>query len=369
MSIRSTLSSSLFGLSLVLQLISVSAFAQVGDKEKREKEVERQQKIELKTYVLVDEIAGAAPGLKLPENRSFILAATADLLWEHDETRARNLFWDALNTLNLMNVKSEVAREEKPSAEKEQQNLRQYFAVFALRQPLLQRVARRDPQLALDMLRSSRQAPQDFPAEWVREGFTYQLIPLLQKLNQKDAAMATRFAGEIINKLRGRNIATDLPGSSIAVSLLTFSRTPTEQTTIKLSILRATGNQQLKLDEEQRRELVELITNAALTESGNANLLYALSEILPEIKEFAPERLALVQKKLAAFNQTLTKEQRLSDEYNSLTRNGTPEELFKLAASAPDNDREWMQREAVAMAVMKGRADSLREFINSEIPD
>jgi hypothetical protein len=405
MSIKSTLSSSLFGLSLMLLLIPVSSLAQVSDQEKQEKEVERKQQIELKTYVMVDEIAGAAPGLKLAENRSFILAATADLLWEHDETRARNLFWDALNTLNLMNSRSEAAREEKPSAEKEQQNLRQYFAVFALRQPLLQRVARRDPQLALDMLRSSRQAPQDFPAEWVRDGFTlpddrvleqqiatevaardpqkalqlaresltkgfsFQLIPLLQKLNQKDAALATRFAGEIINKLRGRNIATDLPGSSLAVSLLTFSRTPTEQTTIKLSILRATGNQQLTLDEEQRRELVELITNAALTESGNANLLYALSEILPEIKEFAPERLALVQKKLAAFNQTLTKEQRLSDEYNSLTRNGTPEEMFKLAASAPDNDREWMQREAVAMAATKGRADSLREFINTEIVD
>jgi len=403
MSIRSTLSRSLFGLSLMLLLPSLSAFAQVSDKEKLEKEVERKQQIELKTYVLVDEIAGAAPGLKLPENRSFILAATADLLWEHDEPRARNLFWDALNTLNLMNSRSEVVREEKPSAEKEQQNLRQYFAVFALRQPLLQRVARRDPQLALDMLRSSRQTPQDFPAEWVRDGFTlpddrvleqqiatevaardpqkalqlaresltkgfsYQLIPLLQKLNQKDAAMATRFAGEIINKLRGRNIATDLPGSSIAVSLLTFSRTSTKETPGTFST--SPWDQRVKLDEEQRRELVELITNAALTESGNANLLYDLTEILPEIKEFAPERLPLVQKKLAAFNQTLPREQRLSDEYNSLVRNGTPEEMLKLAAKAPENQRVWMQQQAVTVAAMKGRADSLREFINTEIPD
>jgi tetratricopeptide (TPR) repeat protein len=128
-------------------------------------------------------------------------------------------------------------------------------------------------------------------------------------------------------------------------------------------------NQRLTLAEEQRRELVELITNAALAESGNANLLYALSEILPEIKEFAPERVALVQKKLAAFNQTLTKEQRISDTYNSLTRNGTPEELLKLAETASDNDRDWMQHQAIVMATMKGRADSLREFINTEISD
>jgi tetratricopeptide (TPR) repeat protein len=225
-----------------------------------------------------------------------------------------------------------------------------------LEQQIATEVAARDPQKALQLARES-----------LTKGFSYQLIPLLQKLNQKDAAMATRFAGEIINKLRGRNIATDLPGSSIAVSLLTFSRTPTKETPGTFST--SPWDQRVKLDEEQRRELVELITNAALTESGNANLLYDLTEILPEIKEFAPERLPLVQKKLAAFNQTLPREQRLSDEYNSLVRNGTPEEMLKLAAKAPENQRVWMQQQAVTVAAMKGRADSLREFINTEIPD
>lgn len=382
---------------MLLLPLSASSFAQVSDKEK---EAERKQQIERKTYVLVDEIAGAAPGLKLPENRSFIFAAAADLLWEHDEPRARNLLWDALNTLNLMNSGSQVTKGEKPSEKERQQNFTQYFALFRLRQELLQRVARHDPQLALDMLRSSRQPPLE-PLAWMRDGFappddrsleqqiateaaardpqkalqlareslakgfSFQLIPLLFRLNQKNAEMGTKFAGEVISKLRGRNLATDLQGSSIAVSLLTFSRIPTEPTLTKSSLT----NQRLTLAEEQRRELVELITNAALAESGNANLLYALSGILPEIKEFAPERVALVQKKLAAFNQTLTKEQRISDEYNSLIRNGTPEELLKLADTASDNDRRWMQQQAVVMVAMRGRADSFREFINTEISD
>ena len=399
MNTRSTISRLLLGLLLLLPL-SASPLAQVSDKEKQEKEAERKQQIERKTYVLVEEIAGAAPGLKLPENRSYILAAAADLLWEHNEPHARNLFWDALNTLNLMNSGSQVTKGAKPSEKERQQNFTQYFALFRLRQELLQRVARHEPQLALDMLRSSRQAPLE-PVAWMRDGFvppddrsleqqiateaaardpqkalqlareslakgfSYQLIPLLLRLNQKNAEMGTKFGGEVISKLRGRNLATDLQGSSIAVSLLTFSRIPTGPTLTKPSA----AVQTLTLAEEQRRELVELITNAALTESGNANLLYALSGILPEIKEFAPERVALVQKKLAAFNQTLTKEQRISDEYNSLTRNGTPEELLKLADTVSDNDRGWMQQQAVVMAAMKGRADSFREFINTEISD
>src|SRR6185369_10326100 len=114
MSIRSTISKLLLGLLLLLPL-PASSLAQVSDKEKLEKEAERQQQIERKTYELVDEIAGAAPGLKLAENRSFILAAAADLLWEHDEPRARNLFWDALNTLNLLNSSSQVTNGAKPS--------------------------------------------------------------------------------------------------------------------------------------------------------------------------------------------------------------------------------------------------------------
>jgi len=167
---KTAFSASIFWFALLL--ISLSAFAQESDKEKREKEAERKQQIERKTYVLVDEIAGAAPGLKLPENRSFILAAAADLLWEHDEPRARNLFWDALNILNLMNSSLQVAKGEKPSAKEKEQNFSQYFAVFTLRQQLLQRVARRDPQLALDMLRSSRQAMLEPRADWVRDGFS-----------------------------------------------------------------------------------------------------------------------------------------------------------------------------------------------------
>jgi hypothetical protein len=396
----------LFCLSLLLTL---PATAQVSEKEKQEKEAERKQQLERKTYVLVDELAGAAHGLKLPENRLFVLAAAADLLWAHNEPRARNLLWDALNTLNLMNAavtgksSSPVTREAKPSAKEKAQLMSQYFAVFSLRQQLLQRVARHDPQLALDMLRSSRQVPLEAPPEWMREGFSlpddrlleqqiatqvaardpqkalqlaresltkgfsYQLIGLLARLNQKDPEMGTKFAGELIDKLRGRNLATDLPGSSLAVSLLNFSRTPTAEPAARLS--NSSGFQRLKLDEEQRRELVELITNAALSQSGNSNLLYSLADLLPEIKEFAPERVALVEKKLAAFSQTLTKEQKISEELNSLTRNGTPEEVLKLSSAASENEREWMQQNAVVMAVSRGQADSLREFINTQIPD
>ena len=401
-------SRSLFCLSLLF-LMSISVAAQVSEQEKKEKEAERKQQLERKTYALVDEIAGGALSLKLPENRSYFLAGAADLLWEHDEPRARSLFWDALNTLNLMNpsltggANLPGAKSAKLSAKEKEQALNEYFALFGQRQELLRRVARRDPQLALDMMRSSHRVPVAAPVEWIRggyllpddslleqeiateaaardpqkslqlardslaKGFSFQLFGLLLILNQQSADVGTKFAGDIIDKLRGRNIATDAPGSSIAISLLTFSRPSAEEPAVKLSPPSAA--RRLKLNEEQRRQLVDLITNAALTESANGNLLFDLTEIMPEIKDFAPEREVLLQKKLATFNQTLNKEQKSSQKYNLLVQNGTPEEMLKFAGTAAEADREWMQRQAISMAVERGRADSLREFVKTEIDD
>src|SRR5258708_2287956 len=77
--------------------------AQDGEKDKAQKQIEKRQELERKTLAMLDEVANQALSLRLPENRSLVLAAAADLLWTHDEKRARNLFWDALNNLTSTN--------------------------------------------------------------------------------------------------------------------------------------------------------------------------------------------------------------------------------------------------------------------------
>jgi hypothetical protein len=140
---------------LGLLLLFASAFAQVDDKGNAKKEAERKQELKRKAYGLVDEIATGALGLKLPENRSFVLAEAADLLWEHDEKRARNLFWDANNVLTLM---SDPATNDADAKKKSHSS---FLVTFSLRRELLRKAARRDPQLALDLLRSLQQPPPE----------------------------------------------------------------------------------------------------------------------------------------------------------------------------------------------------------------
>jgi glucose/arabinose dehydrogenase len=124
----------------------------------KEKEAEQRQELEKKTRALLHDVASAAWSLKLPENRIFVMTSTADLLWALDEKRARNLYWEAINSINLLAPTVRRSDENLPKAER-LKDLQAYTLVFGLRRNILRQVAQRDPQLALEMLRATRQVP------------------------------------------------------------------------------------------------------------------------------------------------------------------------------------------------------------------
>ena len=126
---------------------------------------------------------------------------------------------------------------------------------------------------------------------------------------------------------------------------------------------------QLKLSDDQRRELVETLTDAALSVSVRADLLSSLAGAMPDIELFAPDRVAKLKAKMADIDRSLNRDQRDSKIYDSLFESGTPEEMIKAAVKVGDDTRELLYREAIMKAVMTGKADALREFINNQIDD
>ena len=390
-----------------LLLVSSTVLAQVDtraaplgpdDKEKAQKEAERRQELERKTFGLLDEIISGAWSLKLPENRSFVLMTAADLLWTHDEKRARNLFWEALNNLTSPTNPAGNDSNTKSPANDKAQSLNQYYVTFRARREFLNKVARRDPQLALDMLRATRLTPPKevgakFPLpdegdleqeiageaaardpkralqiarESLAKGLTFQLLVLLYELNRQNPETASEFAGDLIDKIQTSNVATDVYAFRLSVELLRFARIPQG---VPAGNAEAPESNRLRLNEDQKRELVEILTNAALSVSANANLLAAVSEVMPEVEQFAPDRVARIKAKQAEFNRTLSKEQRDSQNLNSLFSKSTPEEMVKAAARVSDEAREELYRNAVMTAVVQGKGDALREFIKSEVED
>jgi hypothetical protein len=394
-----------------------SVAAQGDEKEKAQKEDEKRQELERKTLAMLDEVATQALSLRLPENRSLVLANAADLLWTHDEKRARSLFWDALNNLTSTigpaedgstlgdsttkdsRTKESTAKDSttKRSTNDKAQSLNQYFATFSARQEFLRKVARRDPQLALDMLRATRQPPPEQPAsanyrlpnesdleqeianeaaardpkravqiarESLSKGFTFQLLGVLFNLNQRSPEAASEFAGDVIDKLQTANLATDEAAWWTAIGLLRSARTPPDVPGENSAVL---GWRRLKLSDDQRRELVEIVTDATLSASANSDLFSAVSLVMPDVEQFAPDRAVKIRMKLA--ERPLTKEQREFGQYDALVSKGTPEELLRAAGGANDSQRDALFQAAVMKAVMQGQADALRESIKSEVED
>lgn len=379
---RSNLSRLLFLISLLALQFTLAA-GQTDPKEKAKKETERKQEIQRKTYSLVDEIAVGALSLKLPENRSQMLAESAYLLWEKDEQRARNLFREAFSALMLPAIPNQ----------KEAKNQNREIAITGLRNELLLKIARRDEQLALELLRSLPPPPNDpvrqqygvfdieqaiaveaasrdpkrilkLARESLAKKLDPQILQLLFQLHQLDTELSLKLAGEIVDKLQTRNFSTDFTASWVASQLLVSSRIRDGAPVLQVRV-----GGRLELSSEQRRQLVDKIATAALGLSGNATLLHAVSNVMPEMEEFAPERVALLRRKVEAFNEILNKEQKSWQQYNSLIANATPEEILAGAQNAENDQRRMLQQQAVVLAVMRKRADSLRNYIANEVKD
>ena len=360
----------------------------------KQKEIEQRQELEKKTLALLNDVASAAWSLKLPENRLFIMTSTAELFWGFDEKRARNLYWEVLNALPQMAPPVRSTGERISKAEREKA-VQAFLLVFRLRQKLLRQVARRDSQLALEMLRASKQiAPRplgtEFPLpddrqleqeiasevaardpahalqvarESLVKDLSFEVLNLLYQLNEKDREIASEFASEIIAKLDTTNVAKDFRASGIAINLLQISRV----SNTRLTSESAQTSIQLKLNDEQKRDLVEVLLDAALSVTANSNLLFEITDVMPEIQEFYPERRANLERRLATFNETLNQQQRDQNNYNTLVRRGNPEDLIRVAATANDSDRSHLYTQAAISAVFRGATDSFRDMISKEV--
>ncbi|HXI61679.1 MAG TPA: hypothetical protein VNF70_03175, partial [Pyrinomonadaceae bacterium] len=383
-----TFKSTLYLIPILLPLMIIVAVpprvaAQVDEKEKAEKELAKRQALEKKTLSLLDETVGAAWSLKLPENRSYVLTKAADLMWPHDEKRARNLFWEALNSLNLpgnqalegATPKNPPANDSakpsptKPPTKEQAEAMTQYYATLQTRREFLRKVAQRDPQLALDMIHASRPPlprqiagvfrPVDetdleqeltyaaaandpkralqIAHESMAKGLTYQILSLLDQVLQKDEEAGSQLATDIIAKLNTENFNTGA-APYIAMQLLQLSRTG-GGAVLRASLSENPSFKRLKLDDDQKQELVNMLTDAALSVTKPPNILMDIRFAMPEIEQYAPDRAAKLKVQIAEFDRTLPQAQRDWNSFNARFENATPEEMIKAANKVGDDQR------------------------------
>lgn len=400
-----TLKQFLFSFACLLLVLSPAAAQSPSeqaplDQEQAQKLIEQKKELERKTLVLLDEMIASIPSLKLPENRALVQSSVADLLWTRDEKRARALFNEALNSLSQVDVKTDSSQTKRE---------RDVVAANRQRHEIIQLIARRDPQMALEGLRSTR--PSFLPAEQVlkerqhheeieleqsialqvaandpklalqlakdglAKGFSLELINVLKRLQATDSEAASQLAEAIIVKLRATRLENRDISQWVAFEILQMTQPRHSGSALIGMGQLPPPRTPLKLNEQYLRDLVDLITTSALAEPkgdrmDNGFARNFLPSVMPVIEKWMPERASLLQKRMAEANRGLDVRTRTFYEYSALLSNGTVEALLDAAAKATSTEaREMLYEQVVWKAMMQGDEELARQIANDKIQD
>lgn len=366
----------------------------------QEQKTSEHQELEKKALALLNEIAGGADTLRLAENRALVRASVADILWTHDEKRARALFKDAISDLiETASATTDDADDASGFGYMSKQTTAQ------LRGEVLQIIAAHDARLALEYLRATRPAessaaslarkrygqydpepqleltlaaqmvasdPQralEAAEESLARGVSTQLPDIVGKLQKKDPDAAAKLVTDIIKKLRAENLKPESESVGVAISLLKMQS--------------GEGKDAAPiLNKQAAQDLANMLATAALNvPSGKSYYMSRFDSALPEIEKYAPARAAEVRRKIAAFkkrnmaasdedegnNQSETTS--VETNYQQAMEKGNADDVLALAAKAEPEMRSQMIQQAASKALAEGNAERARQIINDKITD
>lgn len=359
-----------------------------------EKEAARKE-LERKAVEMLDGLIIDARALRIPENRVRVLTSAADLLWPRDEKRARALFRDAAAAVN------EAAGVNKSGDEEKRDRARS--SVYMLRDELVRTAARRDPQLALELLRATRQAPPttepgpgymelgletklaaqvsardpkralQMAEENLARGLTFETVELLGRLQAADAEAGQKFAAEMVKKVRSESLSRNQTALFVAARLLDLTKEPRRARIALVSGAGPDASEGLSkppvLDAQTLRDLRDVLLTAALKDGSDDYVLSVVGGEMQEIEKQWPERAALLKEQLAARRKRMSPEEREWSRYAPLYQQESPEPLLEAAADAPPSLRYGLYTSAAWKAAGAGDFGRARQIIDEHIQD
>ena len=213
-----------------------------SEKEKVQKELEKQ------VLKILGDAVSEAETLKLANNRAIVYAIAGDLYWKFDEKRARELFLRSGSEILVANADAE-----KEKRENDNEDFGDFFDSTDVRNDVLPMIAKHDADLAIELLAQTRPAkiaealakaalpnakqesgfynfnPEKYKVQReialeqsfavlaaeqnpdkaikmikdsLSKGISWNVLPLLQKLNKKDEKKASSLADDVSKKNR-----------------------------------------------------------------------------------------------------------------------------------------------------------------------
>lgn len=355
--------------------------AQSNDEERQAARV----KLEAKAKALLNEAIAEAASLKLAENRALVLATAADLLWKSDVKQARLLMQEA--AANLSSVKTKYDRRGNSDE----------WIVNNTRHQVLIIIARRDAQAALDVLRAIRQQTENsaqtnlsgsnseqvleqnlmaqlaadnpqltlqLAEESLKKGVNHGVVSSIQQLQNKSPETAAKLVEMVVSRIDEASLINDSQTAGAASYLLQVSASQTSS-----AASQAGSAAQPLMSDEQRRKLIEVISNAAANAPAGSALMHAVQALMPEIEKYNASQAEALRAKLVEVNRTLDPQRRAWNEYVPVLRSDNVEALLEAAKQAPNEIRNQLYSAAAWQLTSKGETQRARQIVNDNIPD
>lgn len=330
------------------------------EKEKAQKELEKQ------VLKMLDQAVGDAGTLKLAPNRAIVYAIAGDLYWKFDEKRARELFRNAANDVMVGNLEAE--KEKKDSDDP----FMQLYDFNDVRNEILPLVAKHDADLALDLLVQTRPAkitealakamqpnakqesgmmnfnPDQYRVQQeialeqrfavlaaeqnpdkaiklikdsLAKGISWNVLPLLQKLTQKDQKKAADLADEIVKKIADTDLTKKREDLSAAIRFLQYATDPNAQT--------KANQKQFKFSDAQAKDIANKIANTFLQPSNSLEIAMAMTQAMSSLEKLVPEKMPLLKQRQTEAAKNLPPEiKQMQQQQKIWNPASTPEEIL-----------------------------------------
>jgi hypothetical protein len=379
---------------LVALLCSVAVLAQSEDdavKARREK-----------LNAVLEESLGDVQNLRLPENRAFLYARIGNVMWPQDQKRARSLFLHAATELVNAQNYAESRRSINPYSE--------LLTGGSTRQQILNTIASRDAELALELLVKTRPAAiqrafesdpdkskkinnynqnnanliqnenymeQNFyrmaaeqsPERAVRilkeslsKGVSNETFNQLNRLAEKDAGVAAEMGSQVIEKL--------LRGSFMAAEQPHYANIQLTQSILNHYVSTQNGEGiKLKFDSSPIRDLASKFISACLTDKQLAP--YVGASILPIAEKLLPSSVERIKKATGhMYPQNGNGMSDIDAAYQKLMENDTPiEQMLAAVDKFPSSHRRGIYQTASNKLMGQGNWQGAREVLSENFAD
>ena len=371
-----------------------------------------------KALTLLDELIADSATLNGDENRNLALEIAVELLWKHDEKRARILVYQIMNQIIAQNAAYVQELEQRTGVRSGQPR-----NPSGVRQQLVNFLAGKDSKLALEFLRltkmpipenrrqpgwnyqdqymegqlaarvaqSDPQIAIELAEEALKNGLNYQTLEILNSLRAKQPQLATKLSGDIINKLKTVDMLGSYDYLNIAFNLLAQLRTSMDAQSTGNQLQRAgaaiSGTREFRPSppptpvyspeaQQHFRDLLGVITDVALRVSTSSllnqqgadiarNLFNQLQTYLTEIDRQFPARSATLRAKVTQYSQAMNANPH--QKYFESIQGKSPQEIVEVASTAPQGVSDSLYHEAFNRAIQKGDRETARKIARENI--